>query len=292
MKTLNLAIFIFLMLGFTLSCATQRNKQQVKLDHTMNPRPNAIYHNYAEWLGDNPKKAKKYILRAGYVSLKGEKFQIIARDINNNGRFDDEGIDAIGVAGEKSKEECAFETSCSNIILYSKNLNIKVDGSYYTIESINPNGDIVQVTTLESAPSKLDLTFYQTLPFFLKLKMIENDQEKPLRELINPNAKYIYLSFWSTYCSPCIEEIPLINEFVDKGFAIVNICESKMYKSATKYIKQYNFKGEHVYANPTIEKDLQLNTNGFPNGILFDRQGNILSYNIRIYDVQKFIDKL
>jgi thiol-disulfide isomerase/thioredoxin len=292
MNTKTLIVFLFVLFSIAKTSNAQCRTKVVKMDHSIHPRPTAIFHNYAEWLADNPKKAKKYILRAGNVTIKGKKFQIIARDVNQNSRFDDEGIDAIGLAGSKSTEECAFEESCPSIVLYSKNLTAKLDDSYYEIESINPNGDEVKIKTLETLPAKINITFYQTLPFDMKLKMISSSEEKTFRQLIDPKAKYIYLNYWSTYCSPCIEEIPLINEFSDKGFAIVNICESTMYKAATKYINQYGFKGEHVYINPSVEKDLQLTTSGFPNGILYNQQGEILCYNIRIDDVQRFIDKL
>lgn len=292
MNIKSLIIIFFILFSISKIVNAQCSTRIVKMDHVIHPQPPFGYANYAEWFADNPKRASEIILRAGSVTIKEKKFQIIARDINKNGRFDDKGIDAIGVAGSKSEEECAFEGFCSNIVLYSENLAVKIDDAYYVIKKISPNGDEVKIRAQITVPDKTDITFYQTLPFDMKLKMISNNEEKTFRQLIDPKAKYIYLNFWSTYCSPCIEEIPTINEFSEKGFAIVNICESTMNKAATKYINQYNFKGEHVYANPSVEKDLQLTTCGFPNGILYNQQGEILCYNIRIYNVQKFIDKL
>lgn len=88
------------------------------------------------------------------------------------------------------------------------------------------------------------------------------------------NNKYILLNFWATWCAPCVEELPALNEFYKKyknqGITVIGIAVD----DEIDYIKE-------VTNNLDIE---------FP--ILIDDTGKIReAYNVKAFPETFLIDK-
>lgn len=69
-------------------------------------------------------------------------------------------------------------------------------------------------------------------------------------------GKYYLLSFWATWCSPCLKEIPQIrnirNKYNDK-IAIISISRDTDYKKFLKGVEDYKMNWIHVYNMPSME---------------------------------------
>jgi thiol-disulfide isomerase/thioredoxin len=82
------------------------------------------------------------------------------------------------------------------------------------------------------------------------------DQEGNLVSLNSYRGKTLYITFWATWCPPCIVEKPVLeqikNEFIeDKDIVFIDISIDRDTKRWLKYITNKNPKG------------IQLNTNGY-----------------------------
>jgi thiol-disulfide isomerase/thioredoxin len=56
--------------------------------------------------------------------------------------------------------------------------------------------------------NKLNIVFVITLSVFLSACGASNNDP-----LANAKGKWTYINYWATWCKPCIEEIPELNEF-------------------------------------------------------------------------------
>lgn len=87
----------------------------------------------------------------------------------------------------------------------------------------------------------------------------------------------VYLNFFATWCDPCNEEAPYINdlqkEFGPRGLQIVGVDELESQKKAQQFIDKYHL----VY--PAVVDDGKLQTqysvNGLPVHVFIDRSGVI-----------------
>ena len=92
------------------------------------------------------------------------------------------------------------------------------------------------------------------------------------------------VNFWATWCSPCVQEIPLLNEryakYRDRGFEIVAIFvddEDARYKVAP-FVKEHGIAFPVVYDQGA--KDLY-QVSSYPTSLLIDRDGMLrLRFNI------------
>ncbi len=125
----------------------------------------------------------------------------------------------------------------------------------------------------------------------LKAKDFElNNLKGEKVKLSSLKGKIVVLDFWATWCGPCREALPHMQELVKKYdksevvFLFVNTMETK---KPTEIIKSVNkFITENKYDDLNIVFDLDNDVykkylvQGLPTEIIIDKEGNLLSYNI------------
>jgi len=108
--------------------------------------------------------------------------------------------------------------------------------------------------------------------------------EQLFNKIVADNArKVIYIDFWGTWCSPCIEQMPYsqkINDlFKGEDVSFVYLCSRSDAKSWEKAIKNHQINGNHVNLNPLqyeYFKD-RFSIVGVPRYMLIDKQGKIVN---------------
>lgn len=100
------------------------------------------------------------------------------------------------------------------------------------------------------------------------------------------NAKYILIDFWETACSPCIAEVPKLNELYsvlkDRGdiiFISINSDFSATRKDSSYVItaaRNVNIKFPVVFDNKLSDFTKQFNVSGFPSKFIINTQGQII----------------
>ena len=96
-------------------------------------------------------------------------------------------------------------------------------------------------------------------------------------------GKVVYLDFWASWCGPCRQSLPLLNdlrkELRRKGFEVlaVNLDEEK--SDAKAFLKQFPV-SYPVLLDPKGKVPLKYDLPGMPTSYLIDRKGKIRKVHV------------
>ena len=142
--------------------------------------------------------------------------------------------------------------------------------------------DTSLATYLQNKIALFKYNFYYAEPIDFSLIDINGDTVS----LSDYRGKLVYLDFWSTYCAPCIKEIPLSNKLQqklkDENVVFLNISFDQSQEKSKKLIESKKWEGIHLIANNTgNDKYLksQFNFNSFPHYAIINEQGIIVQLN-------------
>ena len=95
--------------------------------------------------------------------------------------------------------------------------------------------------------------------------------------LSSMRGKAVYLNFFATWCPPCNEEAPYINqfqkEFASQGLQIVGVDELENRSKAQQFVDKYKLVYPALVDNGTLQS--QYSVNGLPVHVFIDRSGVI-----------------
>ena len=106
-------------------------------------------------------------------------------------------------------------------------------------------------------------------------------------------GEVIYLDFWASWCVPCRESFPWMNEmekkYAKKGFKVIAINLDEKKSSVDAFLARYpaDFK---IVRDPAGKSAEIFKLKGMPSSYLIDRQGNIVLSHIGFR--QKDVGKL
>lgn len=92
-------------------------------------------------------------------------------------------------------------------------------------------------------------------------------------------GKVILVNFWATWCSPCKDEMPLLQQYYathkEEDFVLLGVNVSDDAEDAQAYITQtgYTFP---VWSDPSGSVLIQLNMNGLPASLVVDARGKLV----------------
>ena len=118
-------------------------------------------------------------------------------------------------------------------------------------------------------------------------------------DLKNFSNKLIILNFWATWCAPCKEEMPSLDQLQSnkklnnlKIFPI-NVGQEDIVNSKV-FFKGLNIKNLNIYYDPTVDLAKKFLLRGIPTTILINKEGNEFARIIGSIDFndKKFISWL
>ena len=125
-----------------------------------------------------------------------------------------------------------------------------------------------------------------------KISFLSKGEKAPDFYLSDINEKYytlqdfkgkmIYLSFWATWCSPCIKTLPkkndIIRKYENKQIEFINVSFDTEKDKWEKSIKDYNISGLNLICKGNWEDVLKTNyyIQGIPKYVLINKNGEII----------------
>lgn len=111
-------------------------------------------------------------------------------------------------------------------------------------------------------------------PIDLLLKDLQGDPVN-LRDL---RGKVVLVNFWASWCSPCRDEMPLLDAFYlshkSDNFTVVAVNVSESAKDAAKYVEEHGYSFT-VWSDPSGNAMIELGINGLLASLLLDEAGRI-----------------
>src|SRR5262249_575845 len=119
-------------------------------------------------------------------------------------------------------------------------------------------------------------------------------------DLATYKGRAVLVIFWTTWCQPCIADLPQIQELYSThkaaGFEVVGVCldEPNAGADIQKHIAQYKVEWPHIHepgalhSRPAVEYGVVT----LPTMILADKEGNIVLSNATVADLKKTVPGL
>ena len=122
------------------------------------------------------------------------------------------------------------------------------------------------------------------MPFGAKMFKVDSLESKQLLANLKSSfqGKALVIDFWATWCSPCLQEMPLSKKLHDDAKELpvefVYLCTSSssnldQWKSK---IAEFEISGTHIFVEEDIENELMslFSVSGFPSYVLIDTKGD------------------
>ena len=117
--------------------------------------------------------------------------------------------------------------------------------------------------------------FHKNSQQLKKLNVLDiNDNEI---NIINKDTDIMLINFWATWCSPCIKEMPSLNElqskFDTKNLKIFTVATGRNNpKKILAFFKKYNLSNLENYRDPKGKLALELGVIGLPFSVIISKE--------------------
>lgn len=92
-------------------------------------------------------------------------------------------------------------------------------------------------------------------------------------------GKLLVLHFWATWCPPCVEETPLLNEFqkqfAQSGVVVLGVSVDKNQKAYTDFLQRFGISFQ-TFRDPAADISSSFGTYQFPETYLIDANGKVV----------------
>ena len=103
-------------------------------------------------------------------------------------------------------------------------------------------------------------------------------------------GKLLILNFWASWCPPCVEETPSMNQFAEtmrsKGVVVLAVSVDRNEEAYKRFLKRYNVSYETAF-DPEADVSASYGTFQFPETYIIDKTGKVIE---KIISNQNFTD--
>ena len=111
------------------------------------------------------------------------------------------------------------------------------------------------------------------------------------------NSKVVIINFWATWCAPCKEEMPHLDnlkaKFKNLEIIPINISDEELIKSI-EFFEELNIKNLEIFYGSSLELAKKFKLRGIPTTIIIDKEGYEFARIIGFIDFENmsFLDWL
>lgn len=251
-----------------------------------------VYYDFIyQKLGRYPDK-----LKAGDVEIEGVKFMLALQDADRDGTYNEKedfreylslgeyGTDSIVVNIHLPPHTVSFTA------IPDKNIIIQVEDKFFEVLEVDSKGEYIIIKSLPATSRvkpdirKLEVRFVPT-----KFELL-NGEVSNLFDY-KDKGKYLYIEFWGLWCAPCIQatdSLKQVYELYGDRLEIIALNE----RDDPNEVRQYILDKEIKWVNGLSNKELSTNLlqNGYPYGILFDAQGNLIKQLLHPISLRRYLE--
>lgn len=142
------------------------------------------------------------------------------------------------------------------------------------------------VFAVPPAPWEIDMLIGRTAPDFTL-----NDLNGRRISLLDYRGKVVFLNFWATWCPPCKEEVPSLNnllkKYTNRDFALISISSDNSKSEIAEFVKTHKIKFIVLHdKDGKVSKDYKVFS--IPLSFLIDKRGRIVE---RYFGINDWLDK-
>lgn len=132
------------------------------------------------------------------------------------------------------------------------------------------NSFAIEASDIKNLVINKDLKKYEDLTFL-------DDQNNQI-DLNDYQGNLILLNFWATWCAPCKEEMPSLDNLQANSnlnnimIFPINIGQEELIKSQI-FFDELSIKNLEIYFDPTVSLAKKFKLRGVPTSILFNKEG-------------------
>ncbi len=279
-------LFVFLLL--IISCDKSKSDYQI-IPFSKSSEIN--FFDFETLTNDNTEVVfKNYNCKKGSLDTDYGKASIFLIDINENNTFNDlEDIITIGDFNLDSPKSFNINNTIGKTTLFALNKKIvqfhkiekKTDNYFGEFKIVDKPIDSVkkQNRQIDKLPS-------------LNFLSVSNDSLN-LKDFKGKN-KFIYIEFWTSWCSPCIQHIPTLKKIhseFNKEVEIISLNGDGDRVNPEKFkniIVKYDMSWLQGVTNDDIKREMDFNV--YPRGYLFKSDGELISSEYSPSQLLKFLN--
>lgn len=230
---------------------------------------------------------KNNYTKAGDFGTKKTAFSIAVSDINNNGIFNDVGIDKVFIGNENQKYFEIYDNENNyNSCILKPNIIFESCGKKFIFNKIDPDGEAVYFSPY-SGEKESDIKELKNIPDF-NFITFKGDTTSILK--LKEKGKYLYIDIWASFCNPCIKDLSIFENLQKeyKGkITILGLVDKVTILELTNLITKYNITTLQGLSSSEINKKLLLS--GYPHGILFSKDGKLIKMKMNSTELTTFL---
>ena len=161
-----------------------------------------------------------------------------------------------------------------------KNLNFLVIITYLLSSSFAYSIDLPDIKNIIIHKEKKKIN---------KVEFFNSERKKVSLNEFNSNL--VIINFWATWCAPCREEMPHLNElkskneFKDIEIIPINIADEEI-KNSKIFFEELGLNNIEIFYGPSIELAKKFKLRGIPTTIFIDKEGYEFARGIGFIDFE------
>ncbi|MBC7885105.1 MAG: redoxin domain-containing protein [Saprospiraceae bacterium] len=201
-------------------------------------------------------------------------------DGNGNGSFSD-------VHNVPNQDSCCDYINIQNKnnsqqhgVNFTPELIFENDGSKYSFV-FNPLLQTGFLKKLTSNNSKASLSLFNKVPP-VEIRELKNSSSwTTIPQLaLAASTKYVFFSFWSPFCPPCVEDLAFYDEYINEitkaNLTVIHISTNEYPADCREHVQKNNHKG--LFYTCSRKEMETFNCSGYPSGFLTDNQGKYIRH--------------